>query len=134
MKRTLILSAVAILLTALSLGYFLRLRPAQTAQKISAEQAETKPDKSAEHLVAAPGVVEPVSEEIEVGAEIAGKIRRVFVEEGERVLKGQTIAVLENSDFEAQIVAAKTQIETLHWQKETAEARVLQAKTERTRL
>lgn len=134
MKRTLILSAVAILLTALSLGYFLRLRPAQIAQKISLEKEETKPDKSAEHLVAAPGVVEPVSEEIEVGAEIAGKIRRVFVEEGERVLKGQTIAVLENSDFEAQIAAAKTQIETLHRQKETAEARVLQAKTERTRL
>jgi HlyD family secretion protein len=90
-------------------------------------------NKRQARLIAAPGVVEAASEEIEVGAEIPGKIKAVLVEEGERVVKGQTIAVLENSDFEAQIIQAKAQIQTLRRQKETAETRILQAKTERAR-
>jgi ABC exporter DevB family membrane fusion protein len=134
MRRTLILSAVAILLTTLSLGYFLRVLPAQTAQKISLEKEETKQNKSAEKFVAAPGVVEAVSEEIEVGAEIAGKLKTVFVEEGDKVVKNQIVAVLENSDFEAQIRSAKAGIETIRRQKETAQARLLQAEAERARI
>jgi len=134
MKRTLILSSAALILITLSLVYFLRLRPAQIEieQKVAAHNTTEK--QTAAKLIAAPGVVEAASEEIEVGSEIAGKLKQVLVEEGEQVTKGQTIAVLENSDFEAQIWAAKTNIETLRRQKETAEARVLQAKAERTRI
>lgn len=134
MKRTIILSSVAILLTAVSLGYFVWFRPAQTEQKVLAEQQKIEQKTSAENYVVAPGIVEAISEEIEVGAEISGKLKQVLVEEGDEILKGQTIAVLENSDFEAQITAAKSQIETLRRQRETAEARILQAKTERVRI
>ena len=134
MKRTLILSTVAILLTAISLGYFFWLRPVQIEQKVLAEKEETKEKKIAEDLISAPGVIEPISEELEVGTEIAGKLKQVLVEEGDQVLKGQTIAVLENSDFQANIVSAKTQIETLRSQKATAEAKLLQAKTDRERI
>jgi HlyD family secretion protein len=134
MKRTIILSAIAFGLIAFSLGYFVWLRPAQVEQKVSAEKETNEQKKSAENLVVAPGIVEPISEEIEVGAEIPGKLKQVLVEEGDEVLKGQTIAILENADFEAQISTAKTQIETLRRQKETAEARISQAKTERERI
>ena len=134
MKRTIILSSAAITLTLLSLGYFVWLRPAQIERKVSAEQEKTESKKAAENTVAAPGVVEAISEEIEVGAEISGKLKQVLVEEGDEVLKGQTIAVLENADFEAQIAAAKANIETLRRQKETAEARILESKAERARI
>ena len=134
MKRTILLSSVAILLTVISLGYFVWLRPAQIERKVEAENEKAEQKKSAVNYVAAPGVVEAVSEEIEVGAEIPGKLKRVLVEEGDEVSKGQTIAVLENSDFEAQIVAAQTNIETLRRQKSTAEARVRETKAERTRI
>jgi multidrug resistance efflux pump len=134
MKKTLLLSAAALILIVLSIVYFSRQSPAQieierqmTAQNETGKQTAAK-------LVAAPGVVEAVSEEIEVGAEIAGKLKAVLVEEGERVVKGQTIAILENSDFQAQLITAKTNIETLHRQKETADARILQAKAERARI
>jgi HlyD family secretion protein len=133
MKRTLILSAIAFILTCFSLGYFFWVRPARNQQKVSAEE-KTKQNTPAQNLVVAPGVVEAVSEEIEVGAEINGKIRQVLVEEGTAVVKGQTIAVLENADFEAQVTAAKTQIETLRRQKETARTRLLQAETDRARI
>ena len=113
MKRTIILSVIAILLTAFSLGYFFWLRPAQIEQKVSAENEPPKPNKSTRNLVVAPGVVEPISEEIEVGAEISGKIKQVLVEEGEQVFKGQTIAVLENADFEANVAAVLVNREEL---------------------
>ena len=134
MKRTLILSTVAILLTAISLGYFFWLRPVQIEQKVLAKKEETKEKKIAENLISAPGVIEPISEELEVGTEIAGKLKQVLVEEGDQVLKGQTIAVLENADFQANIISAKTQIETMRSQKATAEAKLLQAKTDRERI
>jgi HlyD family secretion protein len=134
MKRTVILSAIVLGLTGVSLGYFLWLRPAQNERKVLAEAETTEQKDAAQKLVVAPGVVEAISEEIEVGAEISGKLKQVLVEEGDEVLKGQTIAVLENSDFSAQISQAKTQIETLRRQKETAEARILQAKTDRARI
>ncbi len=134
MKRTLILSAAAILLTALSLGYFFRFRPAQIERKISAEAENATQKTAAQNTVAAPGVIEAVSEEIEVGAEISGKLKTVAVEEGDAVIKGQTIAVLENADFTARIASAQAVIETLRRQKETAEARREQAEAERERI
>lgn len=134
MKRTLILSAIAILLTAFSIFYFVFYQPNKTIQKVSAENEQTENNEIDEKTVVAPGVVEPVSEEIEVGAEVPGKLEKVLVEEGEQVLKGQTIAVLENSDYQSRISEARAKIETLRRQKETAEARLLQAKAERMRI
>ncbi len=134
MKRTIILSSAAITLTLFLLGYFVWLRPAQIERKVLAEKQIVEQKNAAQNVVVAPGVVEAISEEIEVGAEISGKLKQVLVEEGDEIIKGQTIAVLENSDFQAQISTAKAQIETLRRQKETSEARILQAKTERARI
>lgn len=136
MRRTLILSATAILLATVSIAYFFYVRPNRIEQQTSAqeENERIKKDSAAVNLIAAPGVVEAVSEEIEVGAEINGKLKTVAVEEGDRVFKGQTIAALENSDFETAIETAKSQINALQSQKETARARLWQAETERARI
>lgn len=134
MKRTLILSLTAVLLAAVSVFYFVYDRPGRAEQKVSADNESEKQFKITQRTVVAPGVVEPVSEEIEVGAEVPGKIERVLVEEGEEVLKGQTIAVLENSDFRARLGEARSRVETLRRQKETAEARLVQARAERSRI
>jgi hypothetical protein len=49
-------------------------------------------------VIAAPGRVEPVSEEIEVGAEIAGKLKAVLVEEGDRVGRGKFLRPLRREE------------------------------------
>ena len=135
MKRTLFLTVIAILVTTFSLGYFFWIRPGQ-AEKVAANSNLKTDEKawSAGGLIAAPGIVEPISEEIEVGAEMAGKLKEVLVEEGDEVKKGQIIAVLENADFEAHISSAKAQIQTLFSQKDTAKARLLETKTEQERI
>lgn len=56
--------------------------------------------------MAAPGLVEPLSEEIKVGSEMAGKVSAMLVEEGDRVRRGQVVAVLENDDYRARLASA----------------------------
>lgn len=58
-------------------------------------------------LIVAAGRTEPASEEVEVGTEIDGRLRRVLVEEGQTVRAGQVIAELENADFAARVAHAR---------------------------
>jgi len=61
-------------------------------------------------LVVAPGLVEPLSEEVKIGSELDGKLRQVMVDEGDRVARGQVIAVLENADYAARVELAKADV------------------------
>jgi HlyD family secretion protein len=60
-------------------------------------------------VVAGPGRVEPASEEVQVSAQLGGTLRRVAVEEGDRVSAGQVIAVLENDDYRARVASAEAE-------------------------
>jgi HlyD family secretion protein len=62
------------------------------------------------NLLAGPGRVEPVSEDIKVGSEISGKLSRVLVEEGDRVQRGQILAILVNDDYRAQVSSAEADV------------------------
>ncbi len=57
--------------------------------------------------VAAPGRVEPVSEEMRLGFDIAGKITEVLVEEGDAVRREQVLARLWDADLKAAVAAAQ---------------------------
>jgi HlyD family secretion protein len=76
----------------------------------STGQSESKVSSEPEILIAAPGRVEPISEEIKVGTEISGKLKEILVEEGDRVQAGQVIAVLENSDYRARVASAEARL------------------------
>ena len=56
--------------------------------------------------VAAPGRVEPWSEEMRLGFDMAGKIREVTVEEGDAVRQGQVLARLAADELPARVDAA----------------------------
>ena len=60
--------------------------------------------------VAAAGRVEPVSEEMRLGFDIPGKILDVFVEEGDRVSKGQALARLVDDDIKARLAQAQANV------------------------
>ena len=60
--------------------------------------------------VTAPGYVEPVSEEIDIGSELPGRIDRVLVEEGSRVNAGQVVAILANADYVARVDSARAML------------------------
>src|SRR4051794_12415535 len=54
-------------------------------------------------VVAGPGLTEPRSETIRIGAQVDGTLARVLVDEGDRVTAGQVIAALGNDDYLARL-------------------------------
>ena len=63
-------------------------------------------------LVAAPGRVEPLSEEIALAAELPGRLRAVLVAEGDSVRAGEAVARLADEDFQARVRSAEAEVQT----------------------
>ena len=73
----------------------------------AAAQASSASSPATPQLIVAAGRTEPASEEIDVSTELDGRLRRVHVEEGQTVRRGQVIADLENADFAARVHSAR---------------------------
>jgi HlyD family secretion protein len=104
MKRK---SAIIIVAIAFALAVFLTLHSVRMHSVSAAQPATSEP---VQKLIAGPGRVEPVSEDIKLGSELSGKLKSVNVEEGEVVRHGQILAVLENDDYRAQVASAQAQV------------------------
>ena len=61
-------------------------------------------------VVAGPGRVEGLTEEIEVAAELPGRLSAVLVDEGDHVTAGQPIAELDAADYVARVTAARARL------------------------
>jgi HlyD family secretion protein len=82
-----------------------------TANLLRSRGGEVKASGASEHsvrsaVIAAPGRVEAVSEEIRVSSQLSGRLKTVRVEEGDRVQRGQVLAEIENDDYRARVAAA----------------------------
>jgi ABC exporter DevB family membrane fusion protein len=62
-------------------------------------------------LAAGPGLVEPLSEEVRVSAQVGGRLRQVLADEGDRVRAGQVLAIVDNRDYEARVESARAELE-----------------------
>lgn len=93
--------------------------PKAVPRPATREQAPGAPAVPA--WVAAPGRVEPFTEEMRLGFDIAGKIRDVLVEEGDPVRRGQVLASLAADELPARTEAA----EQVLAEREAALAKVL---------
>jgi HlyD family secretion protein len=79
------------------------------SHSVSAARTE-QPMQPAPKLIAGPGRVEPISENIKLGSELSGKLKSVNVEEGDQIHRGQVLAVLENDDYRAQVLSAEAEV------------------------
>lgn len=93
MKRTIIV--VAVTFSVVVAAGFVYRRPAVVKAAVSQPVQE--------RLIAGAGRVEPASEEIKIGSEVDARLAEVPVEEGQRVRRGQVVAVLENADLKARL-------------------------------
>jgi len=74
----------------------------------SGESATGAPARPA--LVHAAGLVEPTGEERVLIPEVSGRLKRVYVSEGDAVQRGQVLAEIENADATAQVSALTAQL------------------------
>jgi len=100
MKRSIYVLAAGMVVLLSTVG-FLRNREHE------AKAAPSPVASSRVRLIAAPGRVEAVSEEIRVSSELSGRLHGVPVEEGDRVHKGQVLAQIENEDYVARVAEAE---------------------------
>jgi HlyD family secretion protein len=63
-----------------------------------------------QEIISGPGRIEPISEDIKLGSELSGKLKAVYVEEGDRITAAQLLAELRNDDYRAQIDSAEAQV------------------------
>jgi HlyD family secretion protein len=101
MTRRPIILGLAGLALLLAAGLALR-SPGSSAQQAPA----ALPNRQ----ITAAGKVEPLSEEIRLGASITGKLEAVLVDEGDHVQAGQVVARLENADWQARLAEAEAQV------------------------
>lgn len=86
-----------------------------SAPSANAPVVKTSPEKAsgterAADRIVAPGRVEPLSEEIKVGAEISGRLQQVNVDEGAHIAKGQILARIDSSDYQARVSEAAAEV------------------------
>ncbi|HET9994967.1 MAG TPA: HlyD family efflux transporter periplasmic adaptor subunit [Candidatus Acidoferrum sp.] len=105
MKRANYVLLTAGILFALSVAILFRSR----GHEVSA--AAPRASSPSATLIAAPGRVEAVSEEIRVSSELSGRLKTVNVEEGDRVRRGQVLAEIENDDYRARVAGAEAELE-----------------------
>ncbi len=107
MNRRMKLGAgVAALILVGAMGFVLRGR----GETVSASAAASASKSVSEGLIAAPGRVEAISEEVRVSSELSGRLKSVSVEEGDRVKRGQILAELENADYRARVGTAEAEL------------------------
>ena len=75
-----------------------------------ASRATVKTSLAESSLIAAPGRVEAVSEEVRVSSELSGRLKSVNVEEGDRVRQGQVLAEIQNDDYRARVQEAEAEL------------------------
>ena len=105
MKRSTIVVAIALAVITLINLALLRHRNV-APESVAAASHAPEPGVDA----AGPGLVEPVSEEVRVSAQIGGRLDRVLVDEGDRVTAGQVLAIVDNRDYRARIESAQAEL------------------------
>jgi len=104
-KKSLLIAVVAALAILSATLIFAR------SPKTAPASQPTTTSNSDALLVSGPGRVEPCTEDVKLGSELSGKLREVKVEEGDRVHRGQILAVLENDDYLAQVHSAEADVQ-----------------------
>ncbi len=102
-KKTILVLLIAVV--ALGVGVIYAIAPHIREAKV--ENSSTTPIAE---LVAGPGRVEPCTEDIKLGSELSGKLKAVYVEEGDSIHEGQVLAELVNDDYRAQVLSAEADV------------------------
>ncbi len=99
-----------ILYIALGAGLLLGTASLVRSNRVEAGPASTPVKPVDTKLIVAPGRVEAISENIEIGTQLDGRLTSVPFEEGQAVKRGQVLAVLDNADFAARVRLAEAAI------------------------
>jgi HlyD family secretion protein len=106
MRKKIILIVIAILAVTVFAGLIFA-----HSHVVSAKTGVNRPQQRyAAQIISGPGRVEPVSEDIKLGSELSGKLKAVYVDEGDHIAVGQVLAELQNDDYLAEVASAEAEV------------------------
>src|SRR5438552_389604 len=106
-KKKIVLIIVIVVLLVAVVGFSLN----QTQRNVVAVQTSKVVRQDISSIVTASGEIKPKTY-VNVGANAFGRITRLFVQEGDRVKKGQMVAQLENVQPAADVAAMKATLQS----------------------
>jgi HlyD family secretion protein len=108
MRKKLILVLVIVILAVTVSATLIFARSRGGAATKAAANRQQQGDS--QQIISGPGRVEPISEDIKLGSELSGKLKAVYVEEGDHIARGQLLAELQNDDYRAQVASAEAEV------------------------
>jgi ABC exporter DevB family membrane fusion protein len=103
MKLPIIASAIV---GAISAG----LTPGHLQTDAAASHQAISPLIAGDYLIAAPGRIEPASEEIRIGTSVTAVLKEVLVKEGQQVKRDDVLARLQSDDLAADVAKADAEL------------------------
>ena len=133
-RRIVFLAAAAFVLLAAALLLYRGLHPSPMRVQVArAEPLGGVPGANATEILIANGYV-VARQRASVSTEVAGRLERLFVEEGSRVRKGQVLGVLQNLDQRSALANARAALSSAEARQAEAEATAREAALSRGRL
>ncbi len=109
-NKKLVVAGIAVLLLAgVAYGGYGYYQARQAAEQAAAVQTTPVQRMDIRSTVSATGTIRPV-DSVEVSSKITARIKSVLVQENDTVTAGQTIAILDGKDFEAQRDQARFEV------------------------
>lgn len=128
-----LLPAAGILVVGAVLLWVIVLRPGYSAVVVETDVARKPPSAAlASSVLDASGYV-VARREATVSSKVTGKVRQVFVEEGDRVEAGQVVATLDDATEQAQLALAMAQADSARAALVEVEAQLRNARLDRDR-
>jgi HlyD family secretion protein len=121
--------AGAVILIAVAAFFFFRTEEKKNAPRYNTEPVETG---TLVVRVTATGNLEPTNQ-VDVGSELSGTVSEVYVDDDDRVTKGQVLAQLDRSKFEDAVAKSKAAVAVAEANLQQARATVVETRTKLAR-
>ena len=129
-SKTLISAGIAIVVAGVLVGgFFIYKKVTNKSESKTVYQYETVKKGSLTSTVSATGNV-AVRNEVDVAPSVSGKVKKVYVETGDKVSKGDTLFTLKSSDVESQIKQAYSSVLSAKQQVAQAQSSLTSAKAQ----
>ncbi|STB68621.1 membrane fusion protein of a type I secretion system [Citrobacter freundii] len=118
---------VCILVTAVSAGALLMsIAPSSSQENVQLETIDTG---NIEKVVLVTGILKPAVQ-VNVGAQVNGQLRKLYVRQGDKVIKGQLLAEIDPTIQESELNNSRAQLASARAQKLSAQATLLRYQQE----
>jgi HlyD family secretion protein len=105
MKKKIIIASILVVVVAVIIVVNLRMKARSTV----AVQTQKVERSDISHVVSASGYIQP-KRSVDISADVAGKVAKLFIDEGDEVKEGDTLLIIDPAPYEADVAGQRAQL------------------------